>query len=135
MNNSRLVRVKDELGYFHGWEQSDSQTYGIVEFENRITRIKREMITFVDVINVNDVAGYLTNLWSRNKHYILVVKSHANLSQEQLQFIHDCIEVQKKTGIILLPSYLEAQIVPDDIEIKLEETIKVPLDKNGNEVT
>lgn len=49
MNNPRLVRVKDELGYFHGWEQSDSQTsqtYGIVEFENRITRANREMITF-----------------------------------------------------------------------------------------
>lgn len=69
-----------------------------------------------------------------NPRYILVVKSHANLSQEQLQFIHDCIEVQKKTGIILLPSYLDAQIVPDDIEIKLDKTIKVPLDKNGNEV-
>ena len=49
MNNHRLVRVKDELGYFHGWEQSDSQisqTYGIVEFENRIARVKCEMITF-----------------------------------------------------------------------------------------
>ena len=71
MNNPRLVRVKDELGYFHGWEQSDSQTsqtYGIVEFENRI------------------------------------------------------------------PSYLDAQIVLDDIEIKLDKTIKVPLNKNGNEV-
>lgn len=34
MNNPRLVQVKDELGYFHGWEQSDnqtSQTYGIVD--------------------------------------------------------------------------------------------------------
>lgn len=26
MNNPRLVQVKDELGYFHGWEQSDNQT-------------------------------------------------------------------------------------------------------------
>ena len=42
--------------------------------------------------------------------------------------------VQKKTGIILLPSYLDARIVPDDIEIKLDKTIKVPLDKNGNEL-
>ena len=34
MNNPRLVRVKNELGYFRGWEQSDSQTsqtYVIVE--------------------------------------------------------------------------------------------------------
>lgn len=113
--------MKDAPGYFCGWEQSDSQTYGIVEFENRIARVNREIITFVDVINVNDVAGYLTNLWSRNKHYTLVVKSHVRLSQERLQFIHDCIEAQKKTGLILLPSYLEVQIVPDDIEIKLDE--------------
>ena len=70
-----------------------------------------------------------------NKHYTLVIKSHVHLSQKRLHFIHDCIEVQKKTGIILLPSYLDAQIVPDDIEIKLDKTIKVPLDKNGNEVT
>ena len=38
MNNPRLVRVKDELGYFRGLEQSDSQTsqtYGIVEFEKK----------------------------------------------------------------------------------------------------
>lgn len=26
MNNPRLVQVKDELGHFRGWEQSDSQT-------------------------------------------------------------------------------------------------------------
>ena len=31
-------------------------------------------------------------------------------------------------------TYLDAQIVPDDIEIKFDKTIKVPLDKNGNEV-
>lgn len=131
MNNPRLVQVKDELGYFHGWEQSDnqtSQTYGIVEFEDRIARVNREMITFVNVINVNDAAGYLTNLWTRNKHYTLVVKSHVRLSQEWLQFIHDCIEAQKKTGLILLPSYLEAQIVPDDIEIKLDENGGYPID-------
>ena len=130
MNNGkhRLVQVKDELGYFHGWEQSDSQTYGIVEFEDRIARVNREMMTFVNVINVNDAAGYLTNLWTRNKHYTLVVKSHVRLSQEQLQFIHDCIEAQKKTGLILLPSYLEAQIVPDDIEIKFDENGGYPID-------
>ena len=70
-----------------------------------------------------------------NKHYTLVIKSHVHLSQKRLQFIHDCIEAQIKTGLILLPSYLDAQIVPDDIEIKLDKTIKVLLDKNGNEVT
>lgn len=44
------------------------------------------------------------------------------------RLIHDCIEAQKKTGLILLPSYLEAQIVPDDIEIKLDENGGYPID-------
>ena len=50
---------------------------------------------------------------------ILVVKSTAFLPREKLQAILDNLKVQKETGVILLPSYLEAQIVPEDIEIKL----------------
>ena len=50
---------------------------------------------------------------------ILVVKSSAFLPRKQLQGILDSIKAQKETGVILLPSYLEAKIVPDDIEIKL----------------
>ena len=50
---------------------------------------------------------------------ILVVKSSAFLPRKQLQGILDSIKAQKETGVILLSSYLEAQIVPDDIEIKL----------------
>ena len=50
---------------------------------------------------------------------ILVVKSTAFLPSEKLQAILDNLKVQKETGVILLPSYLEAQIVPENIEIKL----------------
>ena len=50
---------------------------------------------------------------------ILVVKSSIFLSRKQLQSIFDSLKTQKETGVILLPSYLEAKIVPDDIEIKL----------------
>lgn len=50
---------------------------------------------------------------------ILVVKSTAFLPRKQLQGILDSLKAQKETGVILLPSYLEAQIVPEDIEIKL----------------
>ena len=50
---------------------------------------------------------------------ILVVKSTAFLPREKMQAILDNIIAQKETGVILLPSYLEAQIVPEDIEIKL----------------
>lgn len=50
---------------------------------------------------------------------ILVVKCDAFLPREKLQAILDNLRAQKETGVILLPSYLEAQIVPEDIEIKL----------------
>lgn len=49
---------------------------------------------------------------------ILVVKCNAFLPCERMQAILDNIMAQKETGVILLPSYLEAQIVPDDIEIR-----------------
>lgn len=52
---------------------------------------------------------------------ILVIKSTAFLPREKLQAILDNLKVQKETGVILLPSYLEAQIVPEDIEIKLAD--------------
>ena len=53
---------------------------------------------------------------------ILVVKSTAFLTSEQLHSIFDSLKTQKETGVILLPSYLEAKIVSDDIEIKLKST-------------
>ena len=65
---------------------------------------------------------------------ILVVKSTAFLPHEKMQDVLNNLRAQKETGIILLPSYLEAQIVPDDIEIKLtgpdnSEIIFVDADK------
>jgi hypothetical protein len=50
---------------------------------------------------------------------ILVVKCNAFLPCERMQAILDNLRAQKEAGVILLPSYLEAKIVPDDIEIKL----------------
>ena len=55
----------------------------------------------------------------------------AEIEQEQLQHILDylnCLKIQKETGVILLPSYLGAYTVPDDIEIKL-------IDENRKEKT
>ena len=65
---------------------------------------------------------------------ILVVKSTAFLSHEKMQAILDNLMAQKETGVILLPPYLEAQIIPEDIEIKLtgpddSEIILVDTDK------
>jgi hypothetical protein len=58
---------------------------------------------------------------------ILVVKCNMLASQGRLKAIFDCLKAQKKTGVVLLPHYLEAQIVPDDIKIKL-------VDENGKEI-
>ena len=62
---------------------------------------------------------------------ILVVKSTAFLPHEKMQAILDNLKVQKETGVILLPSYLEAQIVPEDIEIMFVEEncecVRIPI--------
>ena len=65
----------------------------------------------------------------------LVVKSSACLPRKQLQGILNSLKAQKETGVILLPSYLEAKIVPDDIKVKLtgpydSEIMFVDTDKN-----
>lgn len=52
---------------------------------------------------------------------VLIVKCNAFLPHEKMQAILDNLMAQKETGVILLPSYLEAQIVPEDIEIKLAD--------------
>ena len=52
---------------------------------------------------------------------ILVVKSTVFIPHEKMQAILDNLKEQKETGVILLPPYLEVQIVPEDIEIKLAD--------------
>lgn len=58
---------------------------------------------------------------------ILVVKCNMFVSNKQLQDIFDYLKAQKEAGVVLLPPYMEAQIVPDDIEVKL-------VDENGKEI-
>lgn len=54
-------------------------------------------------------------------HDILIVKCNLFLPQEKMQAILDNLMAQKEIGVILLPPYLEVQIVPEDIEIKLAD--------------
>lgn len=56
---------------------------------------------------------------------ILVVKCRAIVSSERLQAIYDCLKTQKESGMILLPPYLDAQVVPDDVEIKLVDKSEI----------
>lgn len=55
---------------------------------------------------------------------ILVVRCNMLLPHERMQSITDNLKAQKETGVILIPPYLEAQVVPDNIEIKFIENGK-----------
>ena len=61
---------------------------------------------------------------------ILVVKCTSFLPHEKMQAILYNLKEQKETGVILLPPDLEAQMVPEDIEIKLadgnDECVLIP---------
>lgn len=50
---------------------------------------------------------------------ILVIKCNISASNKQLKDIFNYLKTQKEAGVVILPPYLEAQIVPDDIKIKL----------------
>ena len=52
---------------------------------------------------------------------ILIVKCNTFLPHEKMQAVLDNLIAQKETGVILLPPYLEAQIIPEDIEIRLAD--------------
>ena len=52
---------------------------------------------------------------------LLVVTCNTFLPHEKMQAVLDNLKEQKETGVILLPPYLEVQIVPEDIEIKLAD--------------
>lgn len=56
---------------------------------------------------------------------ILVVRCNMLLPRERMQSIIDNLKAQKEeTGVIIIPPYLEVQVVPDDIEIKFIENGK-----------
>ena len=60
---------------------------------------------------------------------LLIVECLRDLPDEQLQYTFDYLKAQKESGVILLPPYLKAQIVPDDIEIKfIDENEKEKID-------
>ena len=56
---------------------------------------------------------------------ILMVKCREIISYERLQTIYDCLKTQKESSRILLPPYLDVQVVPDDVEIKLVDKCEI----------
>lgn len=51
---------------------------------------------------------------------VLVVKSNIALSPQSMNRLRDGILEQKESGIICLPYYCDAFVVPENIEIKTE---------------
>lgn len=51
---------------------------------------------------------------------ILVVRPIIKVNNETLETIHNSICLQKETGVIVLPWCVQALLVPEDVEIKVE---------------
>lgn len=54
------------------------------------------------------------------KDEILVVKVNARFADKDMNEIRKIIMKQKSEGVVVLPYYCEAVIVPEDVEIKVE---------------
>lgn len=52
---------------------------------------------------------------------VLVVKVNAHIKSKDLKAIEKHIRDSMKTGLVVLPSYCEAQVVPKDIEVRMED--------------
>lgn len=55
---------------------------------------------------------------------ILVVKTNMFLRAKELNEFRNYIMAQKETGVIILPPYCDAQVIPDGVEIKIEDCTK-----------
>ena len=51
---------------------------------------------------------------------VLVVKPMIKVNIETLEALHKSILLQKETGVVVLPWCVEALLVPEDVEIKVE---------------
>ena len=52
---------------------------------------------------------------------VIKVKSGINVKADLMDHWRKEILRQKETGVVVLPWYIEAEVVPKDIEIKFEE--------------
>ena len=51
---------------------------------------------------------------------VVKVKSGINVKADLMDHWRKEIRRQKETGIVVLPWFLEAEVVPEDVEIKVE---------------
>ncbi len=53
---------------------------------------------------------------------ILVVKVNAFLRGKEMDELTKYIHKSMETGLVMLPPYCDAQIVPDNVEVRIENT-------------
>lgn len=51
---------------------------------------------------------------------VLVIKVNLDVSAERLKALRDGFLLQKEYGVVVIPSFCEAVVVPEDVEIKVE---------------
>lgn len=54
---------------------------------------------------------------------ILVVKINMLCRNKELKHLHEYISNAIKTGVVILPPYCDAQVIPDDVEIRIEDML------------
>lgn len=52
---------------------------------------------------------------------VLVIKCNALVKPETLKKLREIFVKEKEEGVIVLPPYVEALVVPEDIEIRMED--------------
>lgn len=54
----------------------------------------------------------------------LVIKCNIPKHPADVEILRQSIIEQRRSGVVILPCYCEAIVVPEDIRIEMEETIK-----------
>ena len=51
----------------------------------------------------------------------LVIKVKKKVSDEELQYVADSVKKGLKLGCVIIPEYCDVIVVPDDIEVRIED--------------
>lgn len=60
---------------------------------------------------------------------ILVVKVNMFLKPKEFDSLYNYIRESSKTGVVILPPYCDAQVVPDNIEIQVKNVCEMKGEK------
>lgn len=52
---------------------------------------------------------------------LLVIKPHIALRQKEYNHLYKALCDMKHLGVVLVPSYCDVIVVPEDVEVKVEE--------------